>query len=50
MTPSVSSLRTRWWTADTDSPACLASSVKLIRPLRESRDTILRSISSTTAR
>ena len=47
ITPSVSSLRTRWCTADTERPACLASSVKLMRPLRDSKDTILRSISST---
>src|SRR6266566_5233533 len=50
ITPSCSSLRTRWWTADTERPACRASSVKLIRPLRVSSDTILRSISSTKSR
>src|SRR4051812_20307060 len=47
MTPRFSSRRTRWCTADTESPVSLARSVKLIRPSAASSATIRRSISST---
>ena len=45
-----SSLRTRWWVAETDSPVWRARSVKLIRPSLASSERILRSISSTPSR
>src|SRR6266699_6323568 len=47
MTPRSSSRLTRCCTADTDSPVCLASSVKLSRPSPASSATILRLVSST---
>src|SRR5258707_442350 len=47
MTPRSSSRLTRCCTADTDSPVCRASSVKLTRPSLASRAMILRLVSST---
>src|SRR6266567_4963769 len=47
MTPRSSSRRTRCCTAETDSPVCLASSVKLSRPSLASSARILRLVSST---
>ncbi len=48
--PRRSSLRTRWWVAETDSPVWRARSVKLIRPSLASNERIFRSISSTSSR
>ncbi len=42
--PRRSRRRTRWWVANTDSPVCLASSVKLIRPSRHSSPRIAASL------
>ena len=50
ITPRRSSRRTRWCVAETESPVCRDSSVKLIRPSRHSSETILRSMSSTPLR
>src|SRR5713226_3396559 len=47
MTPRSSRRRTRCCTAETDSPVCLASSVKLSRPSPASNARILRLVSST---
>src|SRR3954469_22609055 len=47
MTPRFCNRRTRWCTADTDSPVSRARSVKLMRPSPASRPTIWRSMSST---
>src|SRR5690606_13844088 len=47
ITPRCSSRRTRWWTADTDSPTRSARSVYDNRPSSARAATIARSISST---